>query len=283
MQFDVLFKVRHAPKFLERGFFHLRHVRESHVIGNQRQNLPGVIFRKTQALADFTGHLHADIHMIVEANTIRRHAERRRLADIMQESAPRQRRRTRVLQFLEQQQSVYKHVAFGMKLRWLPYSLHRGDLRQDFAKQTGFVEQKKGLTGVAFGKHLGQFVANPFTRNLMNPAPQLLDRGKCFRLDGVSEAGGKAYRTQHSQFVFGEAYLGPADGANDSGVKVPASTHEIQNFIPEGIEQKSVDGKVAALDIFLSTFAETYLVRMGTVTVADVAAQGCDLARIPDG
>ena len=71
----------------------------------------------------------------------------------------------------------------------------------------------------------------------MNSERQFLDRGECLRLDGVSEAGGKAHRAQHAEFVFGEAQLGIADGANDFGFEVLAPADEIQHFIVNGIEQ----------------------------------------------
>src|SRR6266478_2236151 len=151
-----------------------------------------------------------------------------------------------------------------MELRRLLDALHRGNLRQDFAEEASLVEQEKGLAGVALGKHFGQFVANSFTRDLMNSAGQLRDRGKRFRLDGVPEARGK---TQ----------LGPADGANDSGSQVLAPAYEIQHFIPDRIEQQTVDGEVPSLDIFLSTLAEAYLIRMAAITVAEVAAECGDL------
>ena len=130
---------------------------------------------------------------------------------------------------------------------------------------------------MALGKHLGQFVANSFARDLMDPACQLLNRGKCFRLDGVSETCSKTHRAQHAQFIFRETQLRPPDGSNDPCIEVLASTDEIQHFILDGIEQQSVDGEVAALNIFLRTFAEAHLVRMAAVAVADIAAEGGDL------
>src|SRR4029077_15074545 len=200
-----------------------------------------------------------------------------RLPDIVQQRSPCQGRRTGVRQLLKQQQGVHKNVALGMELRRLLDALHRGNLRQDFAEEASLVEQEKGLAGVALGKHFGQFVANSFTRDLMNSAGQLRDRGKRFRLDGVSEARGKTHRTQHAQLIFGKAQLGPADGANDSGSQVLAPAYEIQHFIPDRIEQQAVDVEVPSLDIFLSTLAEAYLVRMAAITEADVAAECGDL------
>ena len=127
---------------------------------------------------------------------------------------------------------------------------------------------------MALGEHPGQFIANPLARDSTDPSRQLLDCSEGSGFDRVPEAGGKAYRAQHAQLVFGEAQLRPPDGANDSGFEVLASADEIQHFILNGIEQQAVDGKVAALDIFLSALAEAYLVGMAAVAVADVAAEG---------
>jgi len=47
-----------------------------------------------------------------------------------------------------------------------------------------------------------EFIAHPLTRDLTDPDRQLLDGGKRCRLDGVSEAGGKAHGAKHAQLVF---------------------------------------------------------------------------------
>ena len=46
------------------------------------------------------------------------------------------------------------------------------------------------------------------------------------------------------------------------------------------IEQQAVDGEVAALDIFLRTLAETHLVGMAAIAVADVTAEGGDFDHV---
>ena len=77
-----------------------------------------------------------------------------------------------------------------------------------------------------------------------------------------------------------EAQLRISDGANDSGFEVFAAADKIQHFIADGIEQQTVDGEVAALDVFLGALAEAYLVGMAAVAVADVTAEGGDLDRV---
>ena len=105
---------------------------------------------------------------------------------------------------------------------------------------------------MSFGEHLGQFVADALAADLLNSWRQPLDGGEGFRLDGVVEARGKAYRPQHAQLVFGEAAFRIADGANHAGLQVIASADEIEHPVAvERVHQQSVDGEVAALYVFL--------------------------------
>ena len=107
----------------------------------------------------------------------------------------------------------------------------------------------------------------------MNLGGQLLDCGEGFRLNGVSEARGKAHGAQHPQLVFGEAQLGAADGADDFGLQILLSADVVKNLAGHRIEQQAVDGEVAAFDVFLRTLAESHLIGMAAVGVANVAAE----------
>ena len=154
-------------------------------------------------------------------------------------------------QILEQQQRVHKNVAFGMEFRRLLHALHRRNFRQDFAQQAGLVEQQKGLAGVAFGKHFGQFIAHPLTRDLTDSAASFWIAAKV--------AGSMVYpkraakRTARSM-----RSLSSAKRSSGSPMvrMIPASrslrppTKSSTSFV-DGIEQQAVDGEVAALDIFL--------------------------------
>src|ERR1700730_12069458 len=155
MQLDMFVKTRHAHKLLERGFFHLRYLRKSHMVTNQSENLLGVIVGKTEAPADLFRHLHSSVNEPVETNAIRRHAKRGRLADVMQKRTPGQGWTTKVGQFFQQKQGVHENIALRMKLRRLLHALHRRNFRQNLLQQTSFVEQEKGRASVAFSEHLG--------------------------------------------------------------------------------------------------------------------------------
>ena len=145
----MFFEARHSHKLLERGFFHSGSKGKTHVVINQGQNLFGVVVGETQAAANFLGHLDADINMPIETNAVGRDAKGGRFADIMQERAPGQRRGTGLRQFLEQEKRVYKDIALRMKLRRLLHPLHGRNLRQDFAQQSGLVEQQKSTKKIS--------------------------------------------------------------------------------------------------------------------------------------
>src|SRR6516162_735239 len=101
-------------------------------------------------------------------------------------------------------------------------------------------------------------------------------------LEGVSEARREAHRAHHAQFVFAKAIEGPPDGANDSGLDVALAPDEIHNLLRFRIEQQRVDGKVAALHVFLRGPRVDDAIGMAAVGIADIGAEGrhFDLRRI---
>ena len=102
VQGEVLVKARHADKLLQRGFLHARRVGETHVVGDQRENLLAIVFRETQPAENFLPHLHSDIDVPIEADAVRGDAKSRRLANIVQQGSPGQCRGTRLRQVFEQ-------------------------------------------------------------------------------------------------------------------------------------------------------------------------------------
>ena len=141
MQLQMFFKAWHAHKFFECRFAHLHGVRKSHVVFDQGKYLVCIVVGEAQAAADFLRHFHPDVHVAVETNAIRSDAERRRLADVVQERAPRQGWWTRMAQFFQQQQSMDKNITFGVKLRRLLDAFHGFDFRKKLMQQSGFIEQ----------------------------------------------------------------------------------------------------------------------------------------------
>src|SRR5258708_22904000 len=107
---------------------------------DQRQNLHGIGIRKAQTATNLLCHLHADLRVSIETNTIWRHAKRWRLAHIVQKSTPSLGKRARLRKIFEEQQRMLPHISFRMVLRRLCHSLHGGDFRQYFRKEMGGVE-----------------------------------------------------------------------------------------------------------------------------------------------
>ena len=106
---------------------------------------------------------------------------------------------------------------------------------------------------------------------------------KGFGFDREIEARGEADGAEHAEFVFGEAQRGIADGADDFGVEIAASADEVEDLVGERIEQQAVDGEVAALDIFLWSFAEADLVRMAAIANIQCRSGRWRLRRRRDG
>src|SRR5215471_17462194 len=64
---------------------------------------------------------------------------------------------------------------------------------------------------------------------------------------------------KRAQFVFGKTQFGIADGTDDLSLQVAPSTHKVKNFIRKWIEQQTVDGEVAALNVLARIAAEPHL------------------------
>ena len=116
-------------------------MRKSHVILDQGKYLICIVVGEPQAAADFLRHFDSDINVAVEADAVRSDTKRRRLADVVQERAPRQGWWTRMAQFFQQQQSMDKNITFGVKLRRLLDAFHGFDFRKKLMQQSGFIEQ----------------------------------------------------------------------------------------------------------------------------------------------
>ncbi len=158
------------------------------------------------------------------------HAKRRRLAHIVQQRAPGQRRRAARLQLLQQQQRVNPDIALGMKLRRLLHALHPRDFRQHLGQQPGLIEQFKGPPRMALGQHLGQLVAHPLPAHRVNARGE---RHGSPRRSAPPAANPKraAKRTaaQQAQLVFFKAPPRLADGANHPGIEVRQAADVIQH------------------------------------------------------
>src|SRR5437763_12014023 len=160
---------------------------------------------------------------------------------------------------------MHKYVSLWMKLRRLLNPFHRSDLGKNFSQQSGFIQQLERPSGMAFGQHASQFIADPLTGDLMNLRCEL---PKCLKgrwVNLIFEARRESHCPQHPQLIFAEPQLGIADGADEASVQIVFAADEIQNFVRERIKQQPVDGEIAALDILLRIAAEANLIRMAPI------------------
>ena len=140
-------------------------------------------------------HLDALLHVAVEPDALG-DAKSRRLADIVQQRAQRQ-RRARIPQLFKQQQRVDPHVPFGVIFRWLRHSLHGRHLGQDVGKQSGLIQQLEAAARPAFRQNADQLVANPLRGDFENQVDAGAEsRAKCrLQSDSSSRAAKRTARS----------------------------------------------------------------------------------------
>ncbi len=110
------------------------------------------------------------------------------------------------------------------------------------------------------------------------------------RFEVEAEARGKTHGAEQAQVVLFQAALGAADGAEDASVEVGEAADVVDDgscgerafgealrVDAEWIEQETVDGEVAALDIFFGAEGVADFVGTAAVGVSAVGAEGGDL------
>jgi len=70
MQGEVLVEARQAEESLEGGLLHLEDVAEAHVVGDEREDLGGVVAREAQAGEDGLTDADAGLDVAVEADAV---------------------------------------------------------------------------------------------------------------------------------------------------------------------------------------------------------------------
>jgi hypothetical protein len=220
----------------------------------------------------------------VETDAVGRDTKRRRLADIMQQRAQRERWRNSGGELLEQHERVDPNVALGMELGRLLHALHPWDLGQDLRQQARLIKQLEGAAGAAFRQHLEQLLSNALTAYFADVRRKLADGAQGLRRDGVAEAGSEAHGAQHAKLIFVEATMRLADSTDDFALQVFTSAHEVENFVVvQRIEQQAIDGEVAALHIFFGVTSEAHLIGMTAIGVQAIGAEGGDFNAGPLG
>src|SRR6202789_3286578 len=108
----MLFKVRQTEESLEGRLLHLAHIGETHVVGDEQQDLLGVVVGKAEAAANFFRNADSHFHVPVKTNAVRGSAKGGRLPNVVQQRSPREGGRATSIQPVEQYQRMHPHIAF---------------------------------------------------------------------------------------------------------------------------------------------------------------------------
>jgi len=173
-------------------------------------------------------------------------------------------------------------IALGVELGRLGDAAQADDLGEDFGEEAEVEEQLEAAAGTALGEDSGELVADALGADEGDLGGVAANGGGGGGVDLEVEARGEADGAQHSQLVFGEAQVGVADGADDAGGEVFAAVNEVERggggvSRCERVEEHSVDGEVAAEDVFAGIGGVTHGIRPSAVGVSAVRAEGGDL------
>jgi hypothetical protein len=238
-----------------------------------------VVVGKAQAATDVPGHGDADVHVTVEADAIAGFgsgAECGRFADVVEERSPGECWRGFGGEILKHELGVDPDVALGMILGRLGDVFHGGDFREDLREQVERVEKFERAAGSALSEETSEFLANAFSGDDIDFVGLLADGGEGGGFDGVTETCGEADGAEHAEFVFRETPHGIADGADDSRGEVGAAADEVENFTRVVAHEESIDGEIAALDVFSRSLGVDDLIGVPAVGIAHVGAEGSD-------
>ena len=139
-----------------------------------------------------SGHARAHLDVAIEADPLR-DAERRRLSDIVQQSAHRE-RNGGIAKMFQHHQRVDPDVAFGMILGGLLDALHSRHLGKDLLQQAGLVQQLKAAARRAFRQDAAQLLAYAFGRDRPDERVQASHSRKRGRFDTKAEPRGETDR-----------------------------------------------------------------------------------------
>ncbi len=220
------------------------------------------------------------LHVAIEADAVR-HAESEGLAHVVQQRAESE-REGGMGHLLEEEEGVIPDIAFGMELRGLFHALHAGDFREEVGQHAAGIEQFEAAPRSAFGEDSHQFLAHALHRHFEDQRVIAPHGFEGDGVDGEAEPGGEAHSAQQAQVIFAEAGVGVADGAHHSASQVGLALHKIEYASGVGIEHQTVDGEVAAQDIFARIAFEADMFGMAAVQVIVVAAEGGHLHLIED-
>ena len=99
-------------------------------------------------------------------------------------------------------------------------------------------------------------------------------RTKRFGFDFEAKARGEAHCAHHAEFIFCEAPVRLADSSNHVRLEISLPADVVEHFAGVVAHQQAVDGKVAALHVFLRHLRINHAVRVPAIAVTNVRAEG---------
>ena len=170
--------------------------------------------------------------MPVKADAVGRDAKGGRLADVVQQRAPRQSHAAAGFKLLKQHKRMSPHIALRMVLCRLGHALHARDLRQNLVQQRCLIQQFECPARMALGQHLGQLVADPLAANEVNARGEAANRAQRFAVELEAEARSETHGAQHAQVIFFKTQLGSADSADDPGLEIGDAANVVEKSRP---------------------------------------------------
>src|SRR6267142_1734768 len=164
-----------------------------------------------------------------------------------------------------------------MKLWRLLDPLHGYDFRQHFGKKPGLVQKLEPPPGRAFGQQLRKFIAQALRRNLVDLANMPAYGIERLRLNFETKASGEAHCPQQPQLVLAKTAIWFADCPDNPSRQISLPADIVEYFARVVSHQQPVNREIAALHVFLRTAREHHGVRMASIRITDVSAEGCHL------
>ena len=238
VQGEVLVEARQAEEALEGGLLHLEDVAEAHVVGDEGEDLGGVVAGEAQAGEDGLGDAHAGLDVAVETDAVGLFIVAGDcrfgrlvgggLADVVEQRGPGEGCAGLRRELFEHQHGVGPDVALGVELGRLGYAAQADGLGQDLGEEAEIEEQLEAAARASLGEDAGEFVADALGADLGDLGGEAADGGGGYGVDLEVEARGEADGAHHAQLVLGEAQCGVADGADDAGGEVFAAMDEVE-------------------------------------------------------
>jgi general secretion pathway protein D len=248
VKLQVLAKVFHAEKALQRGVLHAVNAAKSHVMVDERQDAGAVVGAETQTAQNATGDALTHLDVAIKPDTtagVDGRSEGVGLADVVQQGAPGERFAhlpiLTLAETIEQTQSMLPDVALGMELGGLSNPFEPRDVEQ--------LKAAPGTTGTSSNQDTRQLVADAFSRYALDAGRMSLDRSKSIALNIEPQPSRKPNRAQHAQVILGKARPRITHRANQASLQIRKAADVIDHFSSSRFTKERIYSEIAALRV----------------------------------